>query len=83
MNKSTSFLNSGFKLDYIILLRPTYIHNDTYRGFAIKDGGFLVLSPPQDRIDDYLKLVSYVFEETNSLIILDDFAAFKRCKTGM
>lgn len=47
-----------FKLDCIILLCPTYIHNDTYRAFATKDGGFPVLSPPQDRIDDYLKLVS-------------------------
>lgn len=47
-----------FKLDCIILLCPTYIHNDTYRAFATKDGGFPVLSPAQDRIDDYLKLVS-------------------------
>ena len=69
-----------FKFDYIILLCPTYIYNETYRGFATKDGGFLDLSPPQDQINDYLKLVTYVFEEANSLVILDDCAALRDVK---
>ena len=41
---------------------------------------FFILSPKQDQINDFLKLMSYVFEGTNTLIILDDCAVSKDVK---
>ena len=63
--------------DYIFLVCPTYIHNKTYDGFAENDSGFFVIIPEQDQINDFLKLISFAFEGTNTLIILDDCAASK------
>ena len=57
------------KYDCIILLCPTYTFNRTYEGFTEDDRDVFILSPHQDQIDDWLRIVSYVFEETNSLII--------------
>ena len=68
------------KFDYVILLCPTYASNETYQGFAEDDRDFFVLTPGQDRINDWLKIVSYVFEGSNSLLILDDCAASKDVK---
>ena len=68
------------KFDYVILLCPTYTFNETYRGFAEDDRDFFVLIPHQDQINDWLRIVSFVFEGTNSLIILDDCAASKDVK---
>ena len=66
--------------DYVILLCPTYTFNKTYRGFAEEDRDFFVLTPDQHHIDDWLRIVSFVFEGTNSLIILDDCAASRDVK---
>ena len=66
--------------DYIFLVCPTYIHNKTYDGFAENDGYFFVIIPEQDQINDFLKLISFAFEGTNTLIILDDCAASKDVK---
>ena len=66
--------------DYIFLVCPTYIHNKTYDGFAENDGDFFVIIPEQDQINDFLKLISFAFEGTNTLIILDDCAASKDVK---
>ena len=66
--------------DYIFLVCPTYIHNKTYDGFAENDGDFFVIIPEQDKINDFLKLISFAFEGTNTLIILDDCAASKDVK---
>ena len=41
---------------------------------------FFVIIPEQDQINDFLKLISYAFEGTNTLIILDDCAASKDVK---
>ena len=68
------------KFDYVILLCPTYTFNETYRGFAEEDRDFFVLTPDQHDIDDWLRIVSFVFEGTNSLIILDDCAASRDVK---
>ena len=68
------------KFDYVILLCPTYTFNETNRGFAEEDRDFFVLTPDQHHIDDWLRIVSFVFEETNSLIILDDCAASRDVK---
>ena len=59
---------------------PTYIHNKTYENFAENDRDFYVLTPKQNEIDEYLKFISYIFEGTNSLIILDDCASSRDVK---
>ena len=56
-----------------------YIYK-TYDGFAENDRGFFVIIPEQDQINDFLKLISFAFEGTNTLIILDDCAASKDVK---
>lgn len=71
------------KFDYMILLCPTYTFNRTYQGFAEDDRDFFMLSPNQDQIDDWLRIVSFVFEGTNSLIILDDCTSSKDVKKRM
>ena len=82
----TSFLveilNHEFlqKFDYIFLVCPTFAHNKTYDGFAENDRGFFVIIPEQNQINDFLKLISFAFEGTNTLIILDDCAASKDVK---
>ena len=43
-------------------------------------GYFFVIIPEQDQINDFLKLISFAFEGTNTLIILDDCAASKDVK---
>ena len=68
------------KFDYIFLVCPTYIHNKTYNGFAENDRDFFVIIPEQDQINDFLKFISFAFEGTNTLIILDDCAASKDVK---
>ena len=75
-------LSSEFrgKFDYVILLCPTFTFSETYRGFAEEDRDFFVLTPDQYHIDDWLRIVSFVFEGTNSLIILDDCAASRDVK---
>ena len=66
--------------DYIFLVCSTFAHNKTYDGFAENDRGFFVIIPEQDQINDFLKLISFAFEGTNTLIILDDCAASKDVK---
>ena len=66
--------------DYIFLVCPTFTHNKTYDGFAENDRDFFVIIPEQDQINDFLKLISFDFEGTNTLIILDDCAASKDVK---
>ena len=68
------------KFDYIFLVCPTYIHNKTYDGFAENDRDFFVIIPEQDQINDFLKFISFAFEGTNTLIILDDCPASKDVK---
>ena len=68
------------KFDYIFLVCPTYIYNKTCDGFAKNDRGFFMIIPEQDQINDFLKLISFAFEGTNTLIILDDCAASKDVK---
>ena len=68
------------KFDYIVLICPTYDYNKTYKKFADMDDDFIVFSPKQDQIERYLKFVTDTFEETNTLIILDDCAASKEVK---
>ena len=56
------------------------IHNKTYDGFVENDRDFFVIITEQDQINDFFKLISFTFEGTNTLIILDDCAASKDVK---
>ena len=76
--------NSG-KSRYLVNLssttfRETFIHNITYDGFAEDDKDVVTLTPIQDQIGDWLKLTSFASEETNTLIILDDFPTSRDVK---
>ena len=64
----------------IFLVCPTYIHNKTYDGFAENDRNVFVIIPEQDQINDFLKIISYAFDGTNTLIILHDCASSKDVK---
>ena len=63
------------KFDYVMLRCPTFIHSKTYDGCAEKDRDLPILAPLPGQIDDSLKIISYVYEGTNALIILTDCAA--------
>ena len=68
------------KFDYIVLLSPTFIRNKTYVGFAENDRDLLILTPIQGQINNWLKIISYVYAGTNTLIILDDCATARDVK---
>ena len=59
------------KFDYIVLVCPTFVHTD--------DRVFIV-TPEQDTVDTLLYSLSFLFEGTNTLLIIDDCAASKDMK---
>jgi MinD-like ATPase involved in chromosome partitioning or flagellar assembly len=72
-------LRSSYRnvFEYIILICPAYIKNETYKGFANNDPRFIVLSPDADSVDEINELLSCcnkVFSGYNTLLILDDCA---------
>ena len=77
------------KFDYIVLICPKFAHNKTYRRIGANDPRMFVIICMQHEVENWLKLVSWLFEGTNTPIILDDCAASKdvkgrraqRCKT--
>jgi len=69
-----------FKFDYIVLICPTFAHSKTYHRIGEKDPRMFVITCEQHEVDFFLKIVRFVFEGTNTLIILDDCAASKDVK---
>jgi len=69
-----------FKFDYIVLICPTFAHNKTYHRIGENDPRMNVIICEQHEVEMWLKLVSWLFEGTNTLIILDDCAASKDVK---
>ena len=69
-----------FRFDFIILLCPTFIHNETGRDFAENDPDFI---SKKDQIDDCLRWMRCALEGTKTLIILDDSADSKDVKQRM
>ena len=69
-----------FKFNNIVLICPTFVHNKTYYGFGEKDPRTFVIACKQHEVEVWLKLVSFLYEGTNTLIILDDCAASKDVK---
>ena len=68
------------KFDYIVLICPTFAYNKTLYRFGERDPRLYVISSDQHHVEDWLKVVSFVFEGTNALIVLDDCAASKDVK---
>ena len=68
------------KFDYIMLICPTFAHNKTYHQIGENDPRMFVIICKQHEVEIWLKLVSWLFEGTNTLIILDDCAASKDVK---
>jgi len=68
------------KFDYIVLICPTFAHNKTYHQNGENDPRMSVITYMQHQVEIWLKIVSFVFEGTNALIILDDCASSKDVK---
>ena len=68
------------KFDYIVLICPTFTYNKTLYRFGERDPRLYVLICEQHQVEIWLKLASFAFEGTNTLIVLDDCAASKDVK---
>ena len=68
------------KFDYIVLLCPTFVKNKTYDGFVDDEPRIFVIDCQQHEVEYWLALASFFFEDTNTLIVLDDCAASKAVK---
>ena len=82
----TQFLVNQFcgpfkgKFDYIVLMCPTFAYNKTLYRFGERDLRLYVLICEQHQVEILLKLASFAFEGTNTLIVLDDCTASKDVK---
>ena len=68
------------RFDFLFFLYPTFVNNKTWDNFAENDKDFFVIIPEHHQINDWLKLISFAFEGTNTLIILADCASLKDVK---
>jgi len=59
---------------------PTFAHNKTYHRIGENDPRMNVIVCEQHHVEKWLKLVRWLFEGANTLIILDDCAASKDVK---
>ena len=69
------------KFDYIVLICPTFVFNKTYDYFVDNEPRIFVINCQQHEVEAFLSVVSFHFEKTNTLIILDDCAASKDVKS--
>ena len=68
------------KFDFIVLICPTFAYNKTLYRFGERDPRLYVIICEQHHVEIWLKLASFAFESTNTLIVLDDCAASKDVK---
>ena len=68
------------KFDYIVLICPTFDLNKTLYRFGERDPRLYVIICEQHQVEIWLKLASFSFKGTNTLIVLDDCAASKDVK---
>jgi len=83
--KTQFFVNQLFgpfrgKFDFIVLICPTFAYNRTLYRFTERDQRLYPIICEQHQVEIYLKLASFAFEGTNTLIVLDDCAASKDVK---
>ena len=65
------------KFDYIVFICPNFAYNRALYRFGERDPRLYVIICEQHQVERWLKLASFAFEGTNTLIILDDCAASK------
>ena len=68
------------KFDYVVLICPTFAYNKALCRFAKRDPRLYVIIYEQHQDESWLKVTSFYFEGTNTLIVLDDCAASKDVK---
>ena len=68
------------KFDYVVLICPTFAYNKTLYRFAERDPRLYVIICEQLQVEFWLKVASFYFEGTNTLIVLDDCASSKDVK---
>ena len=68
------------KFDHIVLICPTFAYNKTLHWFGERDPRLYIIICEHHHVENWLKIVSFAFEGTNTLIVLDDFAASKDVK---
>ena len=68
------------KFDYIVMICPTFAYNRTLYRFGERDPWLYVIICEQHNVETWLKVASFAFEGTNTLIVLDDCAASKDVK---
>ena len=68
------------KFDYVVLICPTFAYNKTLHRFAERDPRLYVIICEQHQVEFWLKVASFYFEGTNTLIVLDDCASSKDVK---
>ena len=64
----------------LVLICPTFTHNKIYHRLGENDPRMDVIVCEQHDVERWLKLVRWLSEGTNTLIILDDCAASKDVK---
>jgi len=68
------------KFNYIVLICATFTHKKTYHQVGENDPRMDVIVCEQHYVEKWLKLVTWLSEDTNTLIILNDCAASKDVK---
>ena len=68
------------RFDYVVLICPTFAYNKTLYRFAERDPRLYVFICEQHQVEFFLKVASFYFKGTNTLIVLDDCAASKDVK---
>ena len=68
------------KFDYIVLICPTFANNRTLDHFSERDPGLYIIICKHHQVKNWLKIVSFSYEGTNTLIVLDECAASKDVK---
>ena len=68
------------KFDYIVIICPTFVHNNTYIRIGENDPKMSVITCKHHEVEMWLKIVRFIFEGTKTLMILDDCAASKDVK---
>ena len=68
------------KFDYVVLICPTFGYKKTLLRFSERDPRLYVIICEQHQVKIWLKVASFSFEGTNTLIVLDDCAASKDVK---
>ena len=68
------------KFYYVVLICPTFAYIRMQHHFAERDPQLYVIIYEQHQDESWLKVTSFYFEGTNTLIVLDDCAASKDVK---